>query len=92
MSRVMSFRDYLSEARQIFDKLYPNNQITEVDYEGPTIVVYTKDENLFSKREDLAKQIAQEIRCVKQVYYPVAGSDTIWVVSQVKVFKTFSGH
>ncbi|MEM0156070.1 MAG: beta-CASP ribonuclease aCPSF1 [Thermoplasmataceae archaeon] len=58
----MSFRDYLAEARQIFDRLYPNNQITEIDYEGPTIVVYTKDENLFSKREDLAKQIAQEMR------------------------------
>lgn len=58
----MSFKDYLSEAREIFDRLYPDNKITEVDYEGPTIVVYTKDEELFSKREDLAKQIAQEMR------------------------------
>ncbi len=58
----MSFRDYLSEARSIFDKLYPDNQITEVDYEGPTIVVYTKNLDLFSHRDDLAKQIAQELR------------------------------
>lgn len=58
----MSFRDYLSEARAIFDKLYPENEITEIDYEGPTIVVYTKSLDLFSQREDLAKQIAQEIR------------------------------
>ncbi len=58
----MSFKDYLSEAREIFDRLYPDNKITEVDYEGPTIVVYTKDEELFSNREDLAKQIAQEMR------------------------------
>ncbi len=58
----MSFRDYLSEARSIFDRLYPDNKITEVDYEGSTIVVYTKDQNLFSQRDDLARQIAQELR------------------------------
>ena len=58
----MSFRDYLTEARAIFDRLYPEHEITEVDYEGPTIVVYTKNLELFSKREDLAKQIAQEMR------------------------------
>ncbi len=58
----MSFKDYLSDARTIFDRLYPENKITEIDYEGPNIVVYTKDENLFSKRDDLARQIAQEIR------------------------------
>ena len=58
----MSFRDYLSEARSIFDRLYPDNKITEIDYEGSTIVVYTKDQNLFSQRDDLARQIAQELR------------------------------
>ncbi|AAT43272.1 beta-CASP ribonuclease aCPSF1 [Picrophilus oshimae] len=58
----MSFRDYLSEAKAIFDRLYPDNKISEVDYEGPTIVVYTKDEELFSKRDDIARQIAQELR------------------------------
>ncbi|HLH86184.1 MAG TPA: beta-CASP ribonuclease aCPSF1 [Thermoplasmataceae archaeon] len=58
----MSFKDYLSEARAIFDRLYPDNQITEVDYEGPNIVVYTKNLELFSRRDDLAKQIAQEMR------------------------------
>ncbi|KJE49288.1 MULTISPECIES: beta-CASP ribonuclease aCPSF1 [Acidiplasma] len=58
----MSFRDYLSEAKNIFDRLYPGNKITEIDYEGSTIIVYTKDEELFSKRDDLARQIAQELR------------------------------
>lgn len=58
----MSFRDYLSETRGLFDKLYPDNQITEVDYEGPTIVLYTTNLDLFSKRDDLARQVAQEIR------------------------------
>lgn len=58
----MSFKDYISEARSIFDRLYPDNKITEIDYEGPNIVVYTKDEDLFSKRDDLARQIAMEIR------------------------------
>ena len=58
----MALRDYLSEAKAIFDRLYPDNKISEVDYEGPTIVVYTKDEELFSKRDDIARSIAQELR------------------------------
>jgi len=58
----MSFRDYLEEARAVFDKLYPENSITEIDYEGPTIVVYTKNSDLFAKRDDLARQIAQELK------------------------------
>ncbi len=58
----MAFKDYISETRSIFDRLYPDNRITEIDYEGPNIVVYTKDEALFSKRDDLARQIAMEIR------------------------------
>lgn len=58
----MSFRDYLSEARSLFDKLFPDNQITEIDYEGPNIVAYTKNLDLFSKGEDVVKQIAQQIR------------------------------
>lgn len=58
----MSFRDYLSEARGLFDQLFPDNQITEVDYEGPNIVAYTKNLDLFSKGEDIVKQIAQQLR------------------------------
>ena len=58
----MAFKDYISETRNIFDRLYPDNKITEIDYEGPNIVVYTKDEVLFSRRDDLARQIAMEIR------------------------------
>lgn len=58
----MAFRDYVSEAKALFDKLLPDNQITEIDYEGPTIVVYTKNIDLFSRRDDIARQIAQELR------------------------------
>ena len=58
----MAMRDYLGEARAIFDRIYPDHKISEVDYEGSTIVVYTKDEELFSKRDDIARSIAQELR------------------------------
>ena len=58
----MSFRDYLSDAKALFDKLYSDNQITEVDYEGPNIVVYTKNLELFSRGEETVKQIAQQLR------------------------------
>ena len=57
----MSFKDYLEHSRSIFDRLYPDNKIATVEYEGPNIIVYTKDETLFSKRDDLARQIAQEL-------------------------------
>ncbi len=58
----MLFRDYIEEAKAIFDKLVPDNEITEVVYEGPNIVVYTKNENLFANREETAVKVAQEIR------------------------------
>jgi len=58
----MVFRDYIEEVRAIFDKLVPDNDISEVVYEGPNIIVYTKNENLFANREDTAVKVAQEIR------------------------------
>ncbi len=58
----MVFRDYIEEAKAIFDKLVPDNEITEVVYEGPNIIVYTKNENLFANREETAVKVAQEIR------------------------------
>ncbi|CAC11752.1 conserved hypothetical protein [Thermoplasma acidophilum] len=58
----MGFHDYIEETKNIFNRLYPDNKITDIDYEGPTIVVYTKDPELFAKRDDLVRQIAQEIR------------------------------
>ena len=58
----MSFKDYIEETRRIFDRILPENGITEIDYEGPNIVVYTKNEALFSGRDDIARQVAQEIR------------------------------
>ncbi len=58
----MAFRDYIDDAKTIFNRLFPDNQITDVIYEGPNIVVYTKNEDLFANRDDIAKQVAQEIR------------------------------
>ncbi len=58
----MVFRDYIEEAKVIFDKLVPENGITEVVYEGPNIIVYTKNEQLFANREETAVKVAQEIR------------------------------
>ena len=40
----MSFKDYIEETKRIFDRILPENSITEIDYEGPNIVVYTKNE------------------------------------------------
>lgn len=58
----MVFRDYIEDAKSIFKRLVPDNEITEVVYEGPNIVVYTKNEDLFANRDDIAIKVAQEIR------------------------------
>ena len=58
----MANKDYMEEVKAIFDRLFPDNGITDVVYEGPNIVVYTKNEELFSQRDDIARKVAQEIR------------------------------
>jgi len=37
-------------------------EITQVDFEGPTIVIYTKNMEVFAESNDLVRQIAQQLR------------------------------
>ena len=58
----MVYKDYVEEVRTIFNRLFSDNGITDIVYEGPNIIVYTKNEELFSQRDDIARKVAQEIR------------------------------
>src|SRR2546425_7642393 len=40
----------------------PILEITQVDFEGPTIVIYTKNMEVFAESNDLVRQIAQQLR------------------------------
>ncbi|OGS66608.1 MAG: hypothetical protein A3K59_09910 [Euryarchaeota archaeon RBG_19FT_COMBO_69_17] len=59
----MSIEDILSDARSVVKKVVPDHvEITQVDFEGPTIVIYTKNMEVFSESNELVRQIAQQLR------------------------------
>jgi len=59
----MSIDDILADARSVVKNTVPDHvEITEVDFEGPTIVIYTKNMEVFAESNDLVRQIAQQLR------------------------------
>ncbi|HEY7589139.1 MAG TPA: beta-CASP ribonuclease aCPSF1 [Thermoplasmata archaeon] len=59
----MSIEDILSDAKSVVKKVVPDHvEITQVDFEGPTIVIYTKNMEAFAESNELVRQIAQQLR------------------------------
>src|SRR5437867_8756852 len=59
----MTIEDILNDARSVVKKVVPDHvEITQVDFEGPTIVIYTKNMEVFAESNDLVRQIAQQLR------------------------------
>ena len=59
----MSIEDILKDAKSVIKKIVPDHvEITQVDFEGPTIVIYTKNMEVFSDGNELIRQIAQQLR------------------------------
>ena len=59
----MSIEDILNDAKAVVKKVVPDHvEITHVDFEGPTIVIYTKNMEVFSNGNELIRQIAQQLR------------------------------
>jgi len=53
----------LKEARAAVEKIVPANiEISAIDFEGPVIVIYTKNMDEFAKNADLVKKLAQGLR------------------------------
>jgi len=53
----------LREARAAVEKIVPANiEITAIDFEGPVIVIYTKNMEEFARNADLIKKLAQGLR------------------------------
>ncbi len=61
----MTIEDILNDARSVVKKVVPDHvEITQVDFEGPTIVIYTKNMEVFAESNELVRQIAQQLRHV----------------------------
>src|SRR5207253_2357886 len=61
----MTIEDILNDARSVVKKVVPDHvEITQVDFEGPTIVIYTKNMEVFAESNDLVRQIAKYLRTI----------------------------
>lgn len=59
----MGMEKILEDARDAVKKIIPGNiEVTDVDFEGPVIVIYTKNLEEFAHNNDLVRQLAQTLR------------------------------
>jgi hypothetical protein len=59
----MSADRILEEAREQVRKIVPSTiNITSIDFEGPLVVVYTRDLDAFASNNDIIRQLAQGMR------------------------------
>lgn len=59
----MGIEKVLEDAREAVRKTIPSHiEVTDVDFEGPVIVIYTKNLEEFAHNNDLVRQLAQSLR------------------------------
>ncbi len=58
----MPWEDVLKQTSDILEEKAPGVEITKIDFEGPLIVIYTKNVEFFADHPDVVKKIAQTIR------------------------------
>jgi len=59
----MGFEKIIEEARESVRKIIPPSiDITDIDFEGPIVVIYTKNMDEFANNNDLVRQLAQGLR------------------------------
>lgn len=59
----MSVEKVLADARQAVEKVVPPDvEITNIELEGPVIVIYTKSMEVFAESNDMVRQLAQSLR------------------------------
>ncbi|MEK6911393.1 MAG: hypothetical protein AABX36_01135 [Candidatus Thermoplasmatota archaeon] len=59
----MSIEDILEDAKAVVKKVVPDHvDITQIDFEGPVIVIYTKNMEAFAESNDIVRQLAQNLR------------------------------
>jgi KH/beta-lactamase-domain protein len=59
----MSAERVLEDAREQIRKIAPSDvNITAIEFEGPVVVIYTKDMDKFASNNDIVRQLAQGLR------------------------------
>lgn len=59
----MTLESVISEAKEIVGKVVPSDvELTKVDFEGPVVVIYTRNIDVFADNQDLVRQLAQGLR------------------------------
>lgn len=59
----MSVEHILEQARETVRKVLPDQvEITQIELEGPIVVIYTKNMDVFAENNDLVRQLAQSMR------------------------------
>ena len=48
--------------KEIMDKLPKNAQVSKVEFEGPEVVLYTKNPEIITDNGDLIRSLAKELR------------------------------
>lgn len=62
MAMPAEWEDLLKQTREIVEKLAPDAVITEIDFEGPLIVIYTKSIEKFAENPEIVRKLALSIR------------------------------
>ena len=59
----MSVEDVLNEAQKAIDDVIPTSvNITDIEFEGSTIVIYTKDLDEFTRDSEVVKKLAEKVK------------------------------
>lgn len=59
----MTLEDILNQANAVVKKVLPDYvEITNIEFEGPLVVIYTKNMEVFAENNDIVRQIAQGLR------------------------------
>ncbi len=59
----MTLETVISEAKDIVNKVVPDSvELTRIEFEGPVVVIYTRNIDVFADNQDIVRQLAQGLR------------------------------
>ncbi|MCK4845435.1 MAG: beta-CASP ribonuclease aCPSF1, partial [Candidatus Heimdallarchaeota archaeon] len=59
----MSFNEVLNKVtRQIHEQLPDNSEITQIEFEGPEVAIYSKNPRVLVNDESIVKELAKQLR------------------------------
>ena len=60
---ILSFNEVLNKVtRQIHEQLPDNSEITQIEFEGPEVAIYSKNPRVLVNDESIVKELAKQLR------------------------------